>query len=608
MAAPREQLYRFVENAALPYDKRVSPITSEPYYVDGQNILTSIREYAERRPGWATAFETTPTTFAGDILRFFDWRKWNGDTFILCNEVTGTQSKVYKLKVGTDVSFVLLLTSATTEPFDFVIAANQLFFTNGTDLKKWDGTTLTGWGITAPASAPTLALTGTGITAEEGYKYVYCYGNSTTAHVSSPSPASASTGAFSNQQVDVTGARSTDAQVDKVHIFRTTDGGGGIYFEHPDSPIANPGAGTWTLNDADADTTLDSTIAPAANANNPPPAGLKGIVHFANRIWGFNNDTAYHSNWEEQGDYGVEEESFHINNTWGLPELVTGLGKAGDVLLLFMGGNTQRIIGDALDTFEKLEFLNGIGLINRANMVQVDRALVWLDQAVGVHVSNGVTENEFGNPILADIVAADHNKVSLGYYSDGFRKWLLLVDGSTGANKTYVYDLETNRWMPPWTIGGRAIRSCRTSEAVWDLLLGRSTKKVLKLNRDGTAWNDDTVAYAADCKTNLFPVAKEPAGMGQTGDPEYIVVERNATALSDLLYLSDDAPIQSTFTSIFANVSTPGLRSQGATLFEQWFYARKPLARRVAIQFKWPAADANFALIGFGIASREGQR
>ena len=38
--------HRFFSNPALPYDVRGNPISREPVYIGGQNVLTSDREFA----------------------------------------------------------------------------------------------------------------------------------------------------------------------------------------------------------------------------------------------------------------------------------------------------------------------------------------------------------------------------------------------------------------------------------------------------------------------------------------------------------------------------------------------------------------------------------
>src|SRR5687768_12263949 len=94
--------HHYVRNVALPYVPDASPTTSEQVYlVAGSNVLTSQREILERRPGYAI-FEPTPTTLSNTIRRIYLWRRWNASFYLMVNEVSGSQSKVYKLQIGTD--------------------------------------------------------------------------------------------------------------------------------------------------------------------------------------------------------------------------------------------------------------------------------------------------------------------------------------------------------------------------------------------------------------------------------------------------------------------------------------------------------------------------
>jgi hypothetical protein len=135
----------FIENPCLPYRTFISPTDKTPSWTSGSsNLLTSLKGYVERRPGFATAVEGTPTTFTGQIVSQFTWRKWGGSFYTMVNEVTGTDSKVYSFQHGTSTSFTLLHTaSATTNPFGFVESNNTVYFGNGVagNMKKWDGTT-----------------------------------------------------------------------------------------------------------------------------------------------------------------------------------------------------------------------------------------------------------------------------------------------------------------------------------------------------------------------------------------------------------------------------------------------------------------------------------
>src|SRR3990172_8086457 len=155
MPDAQKLIHRFIDSGALPYASYGSPTRTDPSWQDGLTLLTSIEEISERRPGFI-AFETMPTTFASNIRRQFVWRRWNSNRFLMLNEVTLTQSKVYKLLIGTDASFILIHTSSVGEPFDFIVANNHVFFGNGTDMKKYDGTTVSNWGIVADRKSTRL--------------------------------------------------------------------------------------------------------------------------------------------------------------------------------------------------------------------------------------------------------------------------------------------------------------------------------------------------------------------------------------------------------------------------------------------------------------------
>ncbi|KKL23599.1 hypothetical protein LCGC14_2423780, partial [marine sediment metagenome] len=440
-----------ISNTALPYDVSGNPTNVEPVYVGGQNILTSYKEFAERRPGF-DAFESAVTTFTGDIRRLFVWQRWGADFYAMLNEVTATQSIVYKFQIGTDTSFSSIFTSSSNEPFDFVVSNNHVFFGNATDMQKWDATTVTNWGITSPAAAPSVALNGAGaLSLTSGRTYVVTYGNSSTGHQSSPSPISASSGSFTNDSVDLGLTASTDTQVDEIHVYGTTDGGGGIFFEITGSPFANA---TATINDATEDVDLSSTVSPTPLFNDPPPAA-KGFVWYANRIWMIVDNKVHYTGWEEIVT-GVEEESLpsgRDGNFWAIDSEATGLGVSEDGVLVFRGGRIYKIEGDSQDTFRLTKFVDRLGCRERAAISSYGRLTAWLDSSDSVWVTDGFQVDELSIPIRPDLNGIDHSKASLAFHADGEFRWLCLLDGED--SRIRVYDLQLEQWMPPWTVGGR---------------------------------------------------------------------------------------------------------------------------------------------------------
>ncbi len=585
-----------ITNTALPYDVSGNPTDAEPAYVGGQNILTSYKEFCERRPGFAT-FESSVTTFTGDIRRLFVWQRWGASFYAMLNEVTATQSIVYKFQIGTDSSFSSIHTSSSTEPFDFVVSNNHLFFGNGTDMQKWDATTVTGWGITAPATAPTVALNGAGtLSLTSGRTYVVTYGNSSTGHQSSPSPISASSGSFTNDSVDLGLTASIDGQVDEIHVYGTTDGGGGIFFEITGSPFANT---TATRNDATADADLSSTVSPTSLFNDPPPAA-RGFVWYANRIWMFVDNRVWYTGWEEIVT-GVEEESVPSGldgNFWAIDSEVAGLGVSEDGVLIFRGGRIYKIEGDSQDTFRLSKFVDRLGLRERAAISSYARLTAWLDVSDSVWVTDGFQVDEISIPIRPDLEGIDHSKASLAFHVDGEFRWLCLLDGEDSLLR--VYDFQLEQWMPPWTVGGRAIHSGETSAGAFDLLVGHTSLKLLKVTP--SAYQDNGSNYAAHAITNSFNITTGE-NAGRLGELEYVSLERNAVALSNVQAITDDDPRSGPLVGSQRLGAAP-LRVQGTNVLEDWAYFRRPAARRGAVRFDWAAANSNFKLFTFDLAHK----
>src|SRR5690242_14902331 len=108
--------WRHFRNTALPFITAPFASDTNPKYVAGSNLLTSYKNYTERRPGFDVGLEPTPTTFGDPVVRTFCWRRWGGTFYImLCT--SGAVAKVYKLAIGVDASFGLIWTSTSAEPF-----------------------------------------------------------------------------------------------------------------------------------------------------------------------------------------------------------------------------------------------------------------------------------------------------------------------------------------------------------------------------------------------------------------------------------------------------------------------------------------------------------
>src|SRR6267142_5623894 len=213
---------KVIDDTALPYVTNSSVVSTDPQYIGGQNCMTSLRQWLERRPGWSASVETVATAFV-NLQRQFVWRRWTTPGTTLAGkfiwmgcDISGGFAKVYKMIIGTDANAVLLWTSTTSEPFDFVVSNNTCYMGNGTDMKKFDGTNFWKWGITSPSVTPTLSFVVGTANIYASWNYLYTYGNSVTGHESSPSNISAGTGVQSLKNVQIAVTASTDPQVNQI--------------------------------------------------------------------------------------------------------------------------------------------------------------------------------------------------------------------------------------------------------------------------------------------------------------------------------------------------------------------------------------------------------
>lgn len=141
-----------------------------------------------------------------------------------------------------------------------------LFMVDGSKAnQKYNGTTVTQMGITAPSVAPTVADKGSGEGPDGTYYYYYTYYNSSTGHESAPSPVSAAVTVSDNTITVSVIADSDDDQVDYKRIYRT---GGTL---SPISYVGQVANSTTTYDDSDTDITVALNAIMNCTDNDAPP-------------------------------------------------------------------------------------------------------------------------------------------------------------------------------------------------------------------------------------------------------------------------------------------------------------------------------------------------
>lgn len=605
--------HNVIRNTALPYVTNSGLVDEQPCYVAGSDVLTGIDGTVRRRPGFPVY---TADDFGANntIRRYFSWQRWDGAYYVIVNvtDSSANSSKVYKQKIGTDAAFVLLTTSAgNTNPFFFVVGHNYMFYGNGTDMKKYDGTTVTSWGVTCLTTAPTLVNSGAGnVPGVIGHTYVAAGGNSTSGYITDISNPSLSTSAASRTWT-VSAVAYTDTYIDKIHVYRTEDGGS-IWRELSNSPIANPGTGSWSIADNDADASLQTVLAPLAGINAAPTASYPCEQLYASRVFTWKDDTLGWSNLEESTNNLMQEEGFATNNKRRFGRQITRVAVAGDVLLIYTVSGIFTLTGYSSTTWQWGQLSRKYGLRGPHALASDGKVCAWLDVNNQVRATDGVniTEPDLSLPIRPDLTAIVHTSASMAIYTVGKRNYIMLADG--GASKIRVYDLDAKRWMPPWPISNTAIGLVETAAGTWNLLIGSAisgatTAKPLKMDETNAVFQDAGTSYAPSITTGLLPITT-PTNPTNAEVLFFIGTERsNDAAFSNVRFLLDDDPTQGTFTSIFTttistNPVAPTRRSFKTYLIEEyWATKLDTTARRASIKLDWAAANSAAILYSFDL-------
>ncbi len=581
---------REITETNIPY-KSYADITSDNanFVLGSQNILTTAQQLMERIPGFSDSIETSPTTFTA-VKASGWWAKWGGARFIhFVNDISGGFSKVYKFEVGVDANYVLIFTSSTSAAFDFVISNDTLYMGNNTDMRKYSGSGSSTqlWGIVRPSTVATVSTTGTGISAYSGWYYRYTYGNSTTGHESSASDLSACTGIVSNKTVVVGVTASTDSQVDQIHVYRTTDGGSTDPTEMQEitgSPFANT---TTTHNDTTADTALSINTAPGTTTNDPPTPSSK-LCAYSGRIFSAANATTYFSGDEELPARGVPEECWPSgldgnNHSW--PQEVTSQRPVADGVAIFTRTKMWKISGTQRDNFIYSGLLDRRGAISHNATAALGNSVAWLDTASQVFLDG----QEVGFDIRIDIKNIDHSQAYMAMHLQGRFHWLCLLDGANG--KLYLYDMDTQQWLPPKVLpaGASGLTSGESASSTVSLTCALGKTKLYKMNP--SSYNDGGSTYSPVGIVNLL----------RLGEPDSqfkgVAVETDSHTAQNVYYLIDEDPTSGSpaFQEITANSSDPVRRNQGTNLVKKIYQAESyPYAERVATKFVWPSVDANF--------------
>lgn len=493
-----------------------------------------------------------------------------------------------------------LYSKGTTVQSCFQKVGSMVYICDGTNLKKWDQTTVRNWGIAAPATAPTVSTGAGSLSPTSGYQWGYCYKCSATGHYSTMSPASGNIGPGSNLQYTIGYTASPDAQVDTISIFRILDGGSLYYW------VADVANATSSYVDNNADSALNTDIvAPIAHANDAPPSGLSLVTWHQDRLVGASGNLLYFSAGPDTIT-GVAEECWPPANVFKLPGKITAFASTGNGLLVWTSADMFVMLGDSTATFWVKPIQRNFGVLSQ-NCVAQDGDTVFVytsTRQLFVIDANGLDEVGFN---IQDQLSAtfDPNSTYLTIHRYGLDCHLWLSDGAANVKG---YDLRFQAWLPNAAVTGgvKAIKSIETSPGVYSLMAGRAAGSGYILNRDTTTYLDDGTPYTCAGVVGSLLVAPP----GDLSKIEKIFLQTMPVGTYPTVSVLCNE-ISGTFAALLNPVDDPPMKagtpwaSKTVLTKRHWFRAAQQplpeLINHLQVEISFPAENHRAEILGLGI-------
>jgi hypothetical protein len=343
-------------------------------------------------------------------------------------------------------------TGVSTNLYDSAILLDQMYIGGGSTADKnirFTGTVAYQMGINGPAThTATTAVGGTGLSPVTGYMYNYTYYNSALGQESNPATADSTLIKPVNQTVTVTVTRTADTQVDKINIYRTTDGGALPLLV---GTIANiTGTGTTTFADNYSDATL--TVAIERYANGVPAhfsaidvfqgvAFMAGDSAHLSRVWFSGNGKPACVNSNDYRDLDPND-----------GDIVTGLKRFQTTIVAFKGNSIWNAAGTDRDTFVFERRATTVGSVNNACIVEVPmkNSLVFISPDAKFYSYDGTDATPQAtniDPIMSGLnIGRLSQAVGTLVPSLNQARWIVPNDGSTYCDLIIWYDYILDKW------------------------------------------------------------------------------------------------------------------------------------------------------------------
>ena len=343
------------------------------------------------------------------------------------------------------------LTSGDYYP-DFAVAADLLFIVNGQDRLKFNGSTVTNFGITRP-TVGTLAGAAGGAGLHSGtYELRVTFANSSTGHESSASDTASATVTVTNQEISWSNIPvSADAQVDTRYLYARNTATQTQFFRV--GTIANNTATTATTSILDANAT---TAAPSTTGRNRPPSGAKYLAFHQGRMF-VATDTALCWSRPDEPEAFDDLATDGVNSSDG--QRITGLVSTKEILLILKEDRVYGIFNGNNPLSWQIRLIDDdYGCTSHRTIVTMDGVTYWWSRhglcgwAGGDEVIN-FTDRYYG-PIETDFSSTEWARASAAKDETNNRLLIALAGtGSTRANRIIPFNtglqrFEATYWDP----------------------------------------------------------------------------------------------------------------------------------------------------------------
>lgn len=467
--------FRFYTTVSTAYFEYTWVVDSTVPY----EITSGWNKFSKRKD----AFSTTGAANWASIVRVeiqvtLNKSFWNGtDPFILVDDlIVTTPTKIMALmdyikrdatqmklvQAGTkvynsttiDTDWTAIVTGLTAgKRLGWDIANDHLIAGNGTDANFKYKAAKTNLGIVGPPAAPTFnANINGGMPASGVFFYRFIYVNSTTAHRSNPSPASASMSAAADPndgiRVNIPADGGYDTQVDKVWLYRTLDGAPvtSEYYRVP-GEIAYAGAGT-TFDDTYKDSELLDDL---LQYDNDVPNKFTMVAHDGSYTYYAGDPNNPSRVWRSKAS---DPESVPVTSYVDVAkddgDVITALRITENNIVVAFKRNSKYRIVDLGGGVLTARYINRRGTWNQETARVIPDGIAYANDD-NFFVYTGNSDNPIGGQIRSDIRTWADSSVTeavVGYdrYDNVIRMAVVLL-GQTNNSRELAYDLHEKAWV-----------------------------------------------------------------------------------------------------------------------------------------------------------------